>query len=129
MEDSRDSFVQILPFRGRNIFHNNHLSDVGALQFYGIGLENVVSENKLERMAGLVSWGQWRGLVPRTASDREERSGGAQQGRVQVCRNSAASPLIRMPDSVRHYVHRCHDVRKASDCNIDCRNNHVECVV
>ena len=96
MEDSRDSFVQILPFRGRNIFHNNHLSDVGALQFYGIGLENVVSENKLERMAGLVSWGQWRGLVPRTASDREERSGGAQQGRVQVCRNSAASALIRM---------------------------------
>jgi len=56
--------VQILPFRGRNIFYRNRLSDVGALQFYGIGLENIVSENELTRMAGIVSWGQWRGVVP-----------------------------------------------------------------
>eukprot|EP00037_Helgoeca_nana_P001409 m.26704 g.26704 ORF g.26704 m.26704 type:complete len:622 (+) comp11832_c0_seq2:743-2608(+) len=56
----RPSFVQILPYRGRNIFHRNFLSDCGAFQFYGIGLENVVSENRNERMAGMVSWGQWR---------------------------------------------------------------------
>ena len=61
------AFVQILPFRGRNIFYRNKLSDVGALQFYGIGIENIVSENTLERMAGLVSWGQWRGLTPAPA--------------------------------------------------------------
>lgn len=58
------SFVQVLPFRGRNIFHHNRLSDVGAFQFYGIGLENVVSENVNSRMAGMVSWGQWRGWNP-----------------------------------------------------------------
>lgn len=61
------AFVQILPYRGRNIFYRNRLSDVGALQFYGIGIENIVSENTLERMAGLVSWGQWRGLTPAPA--------------------------------------------------------------
>ena len=62
-----DAFVQILPFRGRNLFFRNRLSDVGALQFYGIGLENIVSENSLARMAGIVSWGQWRGLAPAPA--------------------------------------------------------------
>lgn len=63
---SEPSFVQVLPFRGRNIFHGNHLSDCGAVQFYGIGIENVVAENRLERMAGVVSWGQWRQWHPTT---------------------------------------------------------------
>ena len=61
------TFVQIMPFRGRNTFHGNHLSDCGALQFYGIAFgmfRNVVAENKLERMAGVVSWGQWRQWRP-----------------------------------------------------------------
>lgn len=59
-EGIEPSFVQMLPFRGRNLFHQNHFADVGAFQFYGIGLGNIVAENKNERMAGMVSWGQWR---------------------------------------------------------------------
>ncbi len=58
------SYVQILPFRGRCIFHGNTFRDTGALQFYGIGFESIVSENNMERVGGLVSWGQWRGWNP-----------------------------------------------------------------
>lgn len=92
MDDNHESFVQILPYRGRNIFHDNHLSDVGALQFYGIGLENVVSENHLERMAGLVSWGQWRGLASPSPLDQDTYF-----GRVQVGRFPAESQLSCAP--------------------------------
>ena len=41
------AFVQILPFRSRNIFSRDRLSDAGAQQFYDIGLENIVSEKEL----------------------------------------------------------------------------------
>ena len=61
---TRPSFVQIMPFRGLNIFHANSFRDVGAFQFYGIGLENTVADNRNERMAGMVSWGQWRQWSP-----------------------------------------------------------------
>lgn len=58
------SFVQLLPFRGRNILHRNRFSDCGAVQFYGIGLENLVTANVNQRMAGMVAWGQWREWTP-----------------------------------------------------------------
>ena len=71
------SFVQILPFRGLNIFHHNTFRDVGAFQFYGIGLENTVADNRNERMAGMVSWGQWRQWSPPHIALRGEMGCGA----------------------------------------------------
>jgi hypothetical protein len=48
----KPSFVQLLPYRGRNIWWNNSYEDTGAFQFYGIGIENVVSHNTLARVTG-----------------------------------------------------------------------------
>jgi len=39
------SWVQVMPFRGRNFFVGNTYRDVGALQLYGIGLEQIVANN------------------------------------------------------------------------------------
>lgn len=56
--------VQIMPFRGRNIFHRDWNVDTGPHQFYGHGVESIVSDVKFERVRGLIGWGQWRGWVP-----------------------------------------------------------------
>ena len=56
-----DSLVQVLPFRGQNIWHRNSYRDAGAVQFYGHAISNLVSESYFTRFGGLIAWGQWRG--------------------------------------------------------------------
>ena len=58
------STVQIMPFRGRNIFHRDLNVDTGPHQFYGHAVESIVSDTIFERVRGLIGWGQWRGWVP-----------------------------------------------------------------
>lgn len=48
------SFVQLMPFRGRNIFFRDYNVDTGPHQFYGHGVESIVSEVKFERVRGLI---------------------------------------------------------------------------
>ena len=55
------SYVEISPYRGRNVFRGNTFRDVGCFQIWGIGLTTIVADNRFERAAGLISWGQWRG--------------------------------------------------------------------
>lgn len=63
------SYVQIAPFRGRNIFHRNTFRDVGCFQIWGTGLDTIVDGNYYDRAAGMISWGQWRGYAePDTGS-------------------------------------------------------------
>lgn len=54
------SIVQVLPFRGRNIWHRNTYKDSGSVQFYGHAMSNIVSETFGERFGGIIAWGQWR---------------------------------------------------------------------
>lgn len=58
------SFVEILPFRGRIIFHRNSYEDTGAFQFYGHAVSNIVADNVAARFGGFINWGQWRGWIP-----------------------------------------------------------------
>ncbi len=37
---------------------------MGALQFYGHAIENVVADNVGVRMTAMIEWGQWRGWTP-----------------------------------------------------------------
>ena len=46
------------------MFVGNTYRDVGAIQFYGIALEQIVANNVGERMGGFLSWGQWRPVRP-----------------------------------------------------------------
>lgn len=43
------AWVAIVTFRGENIFERNRYTDVGAFQFYGVGINNIASE--------LIGWG------------------------------------------------------------------------
>ena len=52
------SVVQVMPMRGKNIFHNTHYRDGGAFQFYGIGVDNLVVGMTMERAGGFANWGQ-----------------------------------------------------------------------
>ena len=54
------SLIACIPFRGRNIFHQNSFIDTGAHQLYGIGLDTLVAENTGVRMGGFKAWGQSR---------------------------------------------------------------------
>ena len=54
------SVFQAMPFIGGNIFHRMHYADTGGFQFYGLGVQNVMTEIVGERMGGLLGWGQWR---------------------------------------------------------------------
>ena len=61
------STVEVMPFRGKNIFHKTHYADVGAFQFYGLGVDNMVVSMTMERGGGFAAWGQWRpGRAPYT---------------------------------------------------------------
>lgn len=55
------SYVELFPFRGRNIFHRDYNIDTGPFQFYGHAVENLVTDVKFERIRGMMNWGQWRG--------------------------------------------------------------------
>ena len=57
---SASYIVQVMPVRGRNIFHRTHYKDVGAFQFYGLGVDNLVVGMVMERGGGFAAWGQWR---------------------------------------------------------------------
>jgi len=73
----KPSYVQLLPYRGRNIWWNNSYEDTGAFQFYGIGIENIVSHNTLARVTVMVNWGQWRqshGITPAPPSPSSSSS-------------------------------------------------------
>jgi hypothetical protein len=61
---SDPSFVEIMPFRGRNIFHRDYIVDTGPFQYYGHGVESLANYLKMERVRGVMAWGQWRGWVP-----------------------------------------------------------------
>ena len=52
---------QVMPMRGKNIFHKTHYRDVGAFQFYGLGVDNLVVGMTMERGGGFAAWGQTRG--------------------------------------------------------------------
>jgi hypothetical protein len=54
------SVVEIMPMRGKNIFHKTHYADVGAFQFYGLGVDNMVVGMTMERGGGFIAWGQTR---------------------------------------------------------------------
>jgi len=56
-----DSMVEVMPMRGRSIFHNTRYRDVGAFQFYGIGVDNMIHGMTMERGGGFAAWGQDRG--------------------------------------------------------------------
>lgn len=58
------SWVEVMPFRGRAIFHRDYNVDTGPHQLYGHAVEFIVSSVKFERVRGLIGWGQWRGWVP-----------------------------------------------------------------
>jgi hypothetical protein len=58
------SWIQIMPFRGRNIFFRDTNIETGPHQFYGHGVENFVTDVELRSVRGLMAWGQWRGWTP-----------------------------------------------------------------
>lgn len=58
------SFVQIMPFRGRNIFFRDQYIETGPLQVYGHGVLNLVTQCTFSSVRGLMAWGQWRGWNP-----------------------------------------------------------------
>jgi hypothetical protein len=53
----RSSVVSIVPFRGRNIFVENHVQDAGPLQLYGSAADVIVADNVTTRADGLLAWG------------------------------------------------------------------------
>jgi hypothetical protein len=58
------SWVQIMPFRGRNIFFRDSNIETGPHQFYGHAVQSLVTDVLLDRVRGLMAWGQWRGWTP-----------------------------------------------------------------
>ena len=58
------SYIQITPYRGRNLFVGDLFTDGGAIQYYGQALDNVIADSTFERVTGVLAWGQWRGWVP-----------------------------------------------------------------
>lgn len=57
VEPDETSILSIVPFRGRTLVVNNTFEDGGALQLYGMSIENIVSGNKGIRMNGFLAWG------------------------------------------------------------------------
>ena len=51
------AWVAIVTFRGENIFERNWYTDVGAFQFYGVGINNIASELIGTRMGGFITSG------------------------------------------------------------------------
>jgi hypothetical protein len=60
---SSGSFVEIMPFRGRNIFHQDLNIETGPHQFYGHAVQNILTDVHFDRVRLLGMWGQWRGWV------------------------------------------------------------------
>ena len=69
------SWVQVLPFRGRNIFFRDTNIETGPHQFYGHGVENYVTGVEFRSVRGLMAWGQWRGWKPPPPMNSSEWNG------------------------------------------------------
>lgn len=52
------SIIQVGPYKGRMIFHNNKYEDGGAFQFYANAVDMIVSSHRFTRVEGLLSWGR-----------------------------------------------------------------------
>ncbi len=52
VEPDEDSLLTITMFQGHYVLVDNEFSDTGAVQFYGISIENIVAGNKGTRMPG-----------------------------------------------------------------------------
>lgn len=76
-----DTFVQIMPYRGQNIFSGDVWEDGGAFQFYGHALDNIVADCTGERMSAFLAWGQWRGWTPAPLRGEGEEDGEQQPPR------------------------------------------------
>ena len=55
------SLIQVGPFKGRFIFHNNRYEDGGGFQTYGNAHDVIISKHKFARTENLVSWGRGNG--------------------------------------------------------------------
>lgn len=77
VEPDESSYIQITPFRGRNIFAGDTWTDGGAFQYYGQALDNVLADTTFQRMTGVLAWGQWRGWVPPNRTAEREAEGAA----------------------------------------------------
>jgi hypothetical protein len=53
-----DSYIQVLAYQARNIFAANQFTDNGAFQFFGSGVEQVISGNIGRRMGGFMAVSQ-----------------------------------------------------------------------
>ena len=83
------SWVQIAPFRGRNVFSGDYWGDGGAVQYYGQAADNVFADNTMERMTGVLAWGQWRGWTPANATVGGQMGNGVMPNlRNQYLRNT-----------------------------------------
>ena len=83
-----ESYVEIMPFRGRNIFSGDEFKDSGAFQYYGHALDNIMADCVCERMSGVISWGQWRGWLPPPRKGGRMNNGHQPNFRNQFLRNS-----------------------------------------
>lgn len=57
IEPDETSILSIVPFRGRTLIIDNTFEDGGAMQLYGMSVENIVSGNKGIRMSGFFAYG------------------------------------------------------------------------
>jgi hypothetical protein len=57
IDPDETSILSIVPFRGRTLILDNTFEDGGAMQLYGMSIENIVSGNKGMRMSGFFAWG------------------------------------------------------------------------
>jgi hypothetical protein len=87
VDPDASSFIQITPFRGRNIFAASLWADGGAVQYYGQALDNVIADAEFARMTGVLAWGQWRGWVPPNASASWRAGGQMGNGLMPNVRN------------------------------------------
>ncbi len=58
VEPDTSSIFSIIPFRGHTILAENTFIDGGAVQLYGISIENIISGNNCARMLGFSVYGQ-----------------------------------------------------------------------
>jgi hypothetical protein len=114
--DSSKSWIQVMPFRGRNLFVGNSYRDVGAVQFYGIGLEQIVANNVGERMGGFLSWGQWRGYSHNSVEIPQPSSGGGGAGFNQNIFNQFLGNQIAEGNTIVDYNGQYDDTSGGFGC-------------
>ena len=111
-----ESWIQVMPFRGRNLFVENTYRDVGAVQFYGIGLENIVAGCVGERMGGFLSWGQWRGYDHNGVNVSAPSSGGGGAGANSNIHNLLLDNVIKEGNTIVDYEGEFDDTSGGFGC-------------